>query len=61
MKPGLIKYRIEFGTGDTVLHTAGDLVCGDAFLLNGQSNAVATDWGKGDFPETSEWIRSFGT
>jgi hypothetical protein len=65
LKPGLIRYDVEFGTLDggteTVLHTAADLVCGDAFLVNGQSNAVATDWGPGEFPETSEWIRSFGS
>ena len=62
LKPGLIKYRVEFGVGEKVLHTAGDLVCGDAFLLNGQSNAVATDWGKEEPPAFhSEWIRTFGT
>lgn len=65
LKPGLIRYAVEFGTTDgsneTVLYQAGDLVCGDAFVINGQSNAVATDWGPGDFPETSEWIRSFGS
>ena len=52
LKPGLIKYKVEFGskTGDreTVLHTVGNLVCGDAYLINGQSNAVATDFGKDD-------------
>jgi hypothetical protein len=61
----LIRYDVEFGTIDgnkeTVLHKAADLVCGDAFLINGQSNAVATDWGPGEFPETSGWIRSFGS
>ena len=62
LKPGLIKYRVEFGTGSTVLHSARDLVCGDAFLLTGQSNAVATDWGKEEPPAFhSEWIRTFGT
>lgn len=65
LKPGLIRYDVEFGTLDgdkeTVIHKAGDLVCGDAFLINGQSNAVASDWGPGEFPETSGWIRSFGS
>ncbi len=44
-----------------VVHSAKDIVCGDSFLLNGQSNTVATDWGK-DEPPTfhSEWIRTFG-
>ena len=62
LRPGLIKYRVEFGADGKVLHTAGDLVCGDAFLLNGQSNAVATDWGKEEPPAFhSEWIRTFGS
>ena len=65
LKPGLIKYRVEFGSvtrgREVILHTAEDLICGDAYVINGQSNAVATDWGEGDFPETSEWIRSYGS
>lgn len=65
LKPGLVTYRATFGTinggSEKVLRTVSDLVCGDAYLIDGQSNAVATDWGKGDFPETSQWIRSFGS
>lgn len=65
LKPGLVTYRATFGTvsggSEKILRTVSDLVCGDAYLINGQSNAVATDWGKGDFPETSQWIRSFGS
>ena len=65
LKPGLIKYKVELGskTGDreTILHTASNLVCGDAYLIQGQSNADATDVGKEDPPYTSEWIRSFGS
>ena len=61
LKAGLIKYRVEFGADGKVLHSAGNLVCGDALLLNGQSNAVATDWGKEEPPAFhSEWIRTFG-
>ena len=64
LKPGLIKYRVEFGTktggNETVLRRVGDLVCGDAFLIDGQSNALATDTGEKSPPETSEWIRSYG-
>jgi hypothetical protein len=64
LKPGLIKYKLEFGSvidgRETVLRTIEDLVCGDAYLVNGQSNAVATDWGDKKFPETNEWIRSYG-
>jgi hypothetical protein len=65
LKPGLIKYRVEFGTrtGDreTVLHRAGTLVCGDAYLIAGQSNAVATDFGKDDPAFRSDWVRTFGS
>jgi hypothetical protein len=64
LKAGLIKYRVEFGTKtdgrEQVLHTARNLVCGDAFLIDGQSNALATDTGEKSPAETSEWIRSYG-
>jgi len=65
LKPGLIKYKVEFGSKsggrEIVLHTAANLVCGDAYLINGQSNAVATDFGKEDPTFRSEWIRTFGS
>lgn len=65
LKPGLVKYKVELGskTGSEfkIIRTVNDLVCGDAYLINGQSNAVATDWGKETFPETNEWIRSYGS
>jgi hypothetical protein len=64
LKPGLVKYRMEFGatTGaaEQVLARVGNLVCGDAYLISGQSNALATDTGEKSPPETSEWIRSYG-
>jgi hypothetical protein len=64
IRPGLITYKVEFGTTtggkETILKTANNLVCGDAYLISGQSNAVASSWGDKEFPETSEWIRSFG-
>lgn len=65
LRPGLIRYEAELGSSvggvQRLLHSAKNLVCGDVFLVNGQSNAVATDWGSEEFPETSEWIRSFGS
>ncbi|MCY2954806.1 MAG: DUF2341 domain-containing protein [Planctomycetota bacterium] len=65
LKPGLVKYKAEFGsmTGDrqTVLHTASNLVCGDAYLINGQSNADATDIGKETYTYSSDWIRTYGS
>lgn len=64
LKAGLVKYRTEFGskTGDreTVLHSASNIVCGDAFIITGQSNAVATDFGKENPLVPNEWVRTFG-
>jgi hypothetical protein len=65
LKPGLVKYKVEFGTmtggTETVLDTVADLVCGDAYLIDGQSNAEATDVGKYEQKGTNEWVRSFGS
>ncbi|WP_439622437.1 DUF2341 domain-containing protein [Gemmata sp.] len=64
LKPGLVKYKVEFGTRtggrERVLETVGNFVCGDAYIINGQSNAVATDFGKADPAFRSEWVRTFG-
>lgn len=64
LKPGLIKYKAEFGTTtggrETVLQTVSNLVCGDAYIINGQSNALATDTDEKSPPQTNEWIRSYG-
>lgn len=68
LKPGLVHYTVEFGTistakygaHDTVIDTVRNIVCGDAYIIEGQSNAVATDWGEGKFDDSNEWIRSFG-
>ena len=64
LKGGLIKYRTEFGTisegRETLLDTATNLVCGDAYIIQGQSNAEA--WAdQVHHPYQSEWLRSFGT
>lgn len=64
LKPSLIHYHIEFGTikggKESVLEKIGDLVCGDAFIIEGQSNALATDTHEESPPDTNEWIRSYG-
>lgn len=64
LEPGLIRYRVEFGmkSGDDerVLDRVGDLVCGDAYLIQGQSNALATDTHEESPRETDEWVRSYG-
>ncbi|MCH2181096.1 MAG: DUF2341 domain-containing protein [Mariniblastus sp.] len=65
LEPGLITYRLEFGhvrNGQReILHRVGDLVCGDAYIIQGQSNAEAFDMGRAVNPYTSRWIRSFGS
>jgi len=65
LKPGLVRYRTEFGYRhdgiDSITHTATNLICGDVFLINGQSNAVATDWGQEEPTFQSDWIRTFGS
>ena len=64
LKPGLIQYRVEFGTRtggrEIVRATVNDIVCGDAYLIDGQSNALATDTAEQAPPETNLWIRSYG-
>jgi hypothetical protein len=64
LKPGLIKYRIEFGSSiagtETILHTASNILCGDTYIIQGQSNALATDTHEESPPETNQWIRSYG-
>jgi hypothetical protein len=64
LKPGLIKYKVEFGTksgaGEKILRTVGNLVCGDAYLIDGQSNALATDTREESPRDTNDWIRSYG-
>ncbi|MCP4454797.1 MAG: DUF2341 domain-containing protein [Planctomycetes bacterium] len=64
LAPALVIYRIEFGTRteglEKVLHRAGDIVCGDAYIIEGQSNALATDTGEESPRVTNEWVRSYG-
>lgn len=65
LKAGLVKYRVEFGINngisEKILHSATNIVCGDVFLINGQSNADATDIGAVDPPPGNDWIRSYGS
>ncbi|MFK7911656.1 MAG: DUF2341 domain-containing protein [Akkermansiaceae bacterium] len=64
LKPGLVKYRIELlakiGNSTKVIHKASDIVCGDAYIIIGQSNALATDTREDSPRITSPWIRSYG-
>ncbi|MEI6236286.1 MAG: DUF2341 domain-containing protein [Planctomycetota bacterium] len=66
---GLIRYKIEFGTKaggvEKVLRSVDNLICGDAYIIEGQSNAVGYNYEntrlREDLTHTdSPWIRSFG-
>lgn len=65
LKPGLVRYDVELGSRtagtETLLRRATNVVCGDAYLLQGQSNTVATDWGPGEPEFHSPWIRTYGS
>ena len=69
LKAGLILYKVEFGSGsdatEKVERTVNNLVCGDAYIIEGQSNAVGYNYentrAREDLTHTdSPWIRSFG-
>jgi|MEHZ01.5.fsa_nt_MEHZ011458628.1_3 hypothetical protein len=64
LKAGLIKYSVELvaktGSSETILHRVVNLVCGDAYLIDGQSNALATDTHEKSPAVPHEWIRSYG-
>lgn len=68
LKPGLIQYKVEFGTRtgstDTVLRTVTNIVCGDAYIIDGQSNAEAAGPNNGPDEDPvgpiNNWIRSYG-
>ncbi|MEI7898982.1 MAG: DUF2341 domain-containing protein [bacterium] len=65
---GLVTYKVVFGsitgTATNILDTVTNLVCGDAYLIDGQSNAVADNYyGDTNAPlvhYTNPWIRSYG-
>ena len=59
LKPGLVKYRVELVSQGKVLYKASDIVCGDAYLIEGQSNALATDIREKSPQLTNDWVRSY--
>tara|TARA_Y100001978_G_scaffold72427_1_gene64982 strand:- start:4254 stop:7322 length:3069 start_codon:yes stop_codon:yes gene_type:complete len=65
LQAGLTAYRTEFGIKsggvETILEKANDLVCGDVFVIQGQSNAEAWTDQRVVHPYRSLWLRSFGT
>ena len=68
LKSGLINYKVEFGTKsgatERILKTVNNIACGDAYIIDGQSNAEATgpNNGPNEDPVTpvNHWIRSYG-
>ncbi len=62
---GKFTYKVTYGTrtggvDSAPLATVTNLICGDAFIIEGQSNALATDNGEANAPAPSPWIRSYG-
>jgi Domain of unknown function (DUF2341)/Carbohydrate esterase, sialic acid-specific acetylesterase/Fibronectin type III domain len=59
---GKITYKAVFGSTasgvDTILDTVTNLVCGDAYIIEGQSNAEAVA-DNGNETSTSPWIRTY--
>jgi hypothetical protein len=63
---GKVTYRVEFGTTTGGVDsppsaTVTDLVCGDAYIIDGQSNALGLDNGAPNDPTTDKWIRTYGS
>jgi autotransporter-associated beta strand protein len=60
---GRVTYKVTYGTTsggtDTVLNTVTNLVCGDAYIFEGQSNALATDSLPAD-ATNNDWVRTYG-
>jgi autotransporter-associated beta strand protein len=63
---GKVTYKVEFGTttsggiDNPPSATVTNLVCGDAYIIDGQSNALATDNAAPNDSTTDPWIRTYG-
>ena len=63
--PGKAIYKVQYGTTvngvDTAVGAAvTNLICGDAYIIEGQSNAAATDNSAPVDTTTDPWIRTYG-
>ena len=60
---GKTTYKVVYGTTtdgvDTVVDTVTNLICGDAYIIEGQSNAEATAPGADATGFSSPWIRTY--
>ncbi len=58
---GLFTYRVVYGTRtsgvDTEVATVGSILCGDVFMINGQSNAQATS--NNPIDTIVPWVRTY--
>ena len=64
VNPARVTYKVTYGTTtggtDTPLNSVTNLVCGDAYIFEGQSNALAIDGPPADVTNTP-WIRTYGS
>jgi len=63
---GKVTYKVVYGTTngsgvDTIVNTVTNLICGDAYIVEGQSNAVADDPGAESPAYSNAWIRTYTT
>ena len=60
---GLFTYRVVYGTrtsgADTNLASVNNLLCGDAFMISGQSNAQATNTGTPQLDTSDPWVKTY--
>ncbi len=63
IEAGLFTYRVQYGTrtsgNDTDLASVNSLLCGDAFIIEGQSNAQATDTGTAQEDISAPWVKTY--
>ena len=57
----LYSLRYELTGGSTYTHTIDDILVGDVYLIQGQSNAVAASYNPFNTNYYSDYLRSFGT
>jgi autotransporter-associated beta strand protein len=62
---GKVTYKVQYGTttggvDSPVGSPVTNLVCGDAYLIDGQSNALATDNSAPNDSTTNQWVRTYG-
>ena len=63
IEAGLFTHRVVYGTRtsglDTNVATVDNLLCGDAFIIEGQSNAQATDTGTAQEDVSAPWVKTY--